>query len=116
MTHDDAGPRHDEPRGTAQRPATGQEILARLLALTPDPPPAADAEALLAAFEQILAARAVIVATLVPPIALDRDARALLLELERRQVAWHDALAAAQRAIGEQRLGADRMRAYGGAR
>jgi len=102
---------HDNTPGLPG-PTAGHEILARLLALTPPPPQAAAAEQLLATFEAILGERAAIIATIVPPLQVSDADRAVLVELERRHAAWYDALAAAQRTVGEQRCGAHQLRAY----
>ena len=91
---------------------TGHEILARLLELTPEPPTGAEVDQLLAGFEAILAARADVLAAIVPPLALAEPDRPLLAELERRQAAWNAALAAAQHTVGTQRCGATQLRAY----
>lgn len=91
---------------------TGREILVRLLELTPEPPAGAEVDQLLAGFDAILAARADVLAAIVPPIALADADRPLRAELERREAAWSDALAAAQRTIGTQRCGAAQLRAY----
>jgi hypothetical protein len=91
--------------------ASGREILAHLLELTPEPP-CTDAEHLLAAFEAIDAARSEVFAGLTPPIALAEDDRPLLVELERRQALWQEALAQALRSVGGQRCGNTHLRAY----
>jgi hypothetical protein len=91
---------------------TGREILARLLELTPEPPPDVAVEQLLAVFDGIMTARAAIIDALAPPIRVAADDRPLLVELERRQVLWQDALCAAQRIVGGQRCGAEQLRAY----
>jgi hypothetical protein len=91
---------------------SGREILARLLELTPSPPHDAEVELLLATFEAIVAERAAVIASIVPPIQLTDADRPLLLELEHRQTAWQDVLATARRAIGAQRCGANQLRAY----
>jgi hypothetical protein len=91
---------------------TGNEILVRLLELTPEPQPDLDAERLLIEFETVVAARAPVLAKLVPPIALTDAERVLLVELERRQLLWQDALAEALRIVGEQRCGTSHLRAY----
>lgn len=92
--------------------AAAREILARLLELTPEPPVGAEIDQLLAAFDAIATARAVIIDVLVPPIALAAADRPLLLELERREALWQDTLAAARRTVGGQRCGAGQLRAY----
>lgn len=91
---------------------TGREILAQLLELTPEPRPELDAERMLIAFEIIVAERARVLAQIVPPIALTDADRPLLVELERRQSLWQDALAEALRTVGEQRCGTSQLRAY----
>ena len=99
---------------TTQRDMTqaGHEILARLLELTPPPPHDAAVDQLLAMFEAIVAQRAAVIATIVPPIDVTDADRTLLIELEHRQSAWQDALTAAQRTVGAQRCGANQLRAY----
>jgi len=91
---------------------SGREILVRLLELTPEPHLDAEAEHLLDGFEAIVAKRAEILAQIVPPLTLGDDDRPLLVELERRQALWQDALAEALRIIGEQRCGNSQLRAY----
>ena len=91
---------------------TSSEILAQLLALTPEPGPEVDAEHLLVAFEAILAARAQVLAQIVPPLVLAGDDRGVLAELERRQALWHDILGAALHLVGHQRHGTSQLRAY----
>lgn len=91
---------------------TGREILARLIELTPEPQADLDAERMLTVFDAIVAERARVLATLVPPIALTDADRPLLVELERRSALWQDALAAALRTVGEQRCATSQLRAY----
>ncbi|HET7503946.1 MAG TPA: hypothetical protein VFK02_23150 [Kofleriaceae bacterium] len=115
------GPVEPEVADTRAQPATpgaaaphsGREILARLLARTP-PPPAAetDADQLLAAFAVIIAEREAVIAQIAPPLPLTDADRELLVELVRRQDAWHDALTAAQRTALSHRHGAAQLRAY----
>lgn len=100
------------PGGMTASTQSGREILARLVELTPEPPAGLEVEQLLAAFEAIVEARAAIIATLAPPLQLAATDRPMLAELERRQMRWLDALAAAQRTIGQQRCGAEQLRAY----
>ena len=85
-------------------------LLQRLIDATPLPPSALDVDALLAAFERVLAARQAIIdeVTGVRPIITDDEHR-LLHELVARQDAWRDALITAQRLVCERRLGS---RAY----
>ena len=93
----------------------GRALLDRLLALTPEPPAGADPDALEQACAAMIAARAEVTAAVVPPLVIGDAERPLLVELARRDAAWEAALAAAQRAVGEQRQGAAQLRAYGGA-
>jgi hypothetical protein len=94
--------------------ATAGELLIRLLDVTPAPPPETAVEDLLAAFEVIVAQRAVILAAAEAPITLSEMDRPLLVELQRRQNIWQDALGAALRTVGEQRMAATQLRAYAG--
>lgn len=92
--------------------APGREILVRLLDATPLPTPGSGVEQMLEAIEGIMAERSAILALIVPPLRIDELDRPLLVELEQREAVWNDALATAQRAIGEQRCGAAHLRAY----
>jgi hypothetical protein len=96
--------------------ATARELLTRLLDVTPAPLPDTAVEALLTAFETIVAQRAVILAGVAAPITLSEMDRPLLVELQRRQNIWQDALGAALRLIGDQRVAATQLRAYAGPR
>lgn len=96
--------------------ASGRELVTRLLDATPAAVAELEPEPLLAAFQAILAARDAILAEVEAPITLSDTDRPLLVELERRQALWHDALAAALRRVGEQRCGASQVRAYAGPR
>jgi hypothetical protein len=99
---------------------TTHDLLTRLLDVTPaaipdagpDLVPDTRVEALLATFEAIIGQRAAIIAQIAPPITLSEIDRPLLVELERRQNIWQDALAVALRKIGEQRMGITQLRAY----
>ncbi len=90
------------------------ELLPRLLALTPPPPGVGDmpAERLIAVFEVILEQRAEIIAELAGPVTLTEDDRAIWREIEHRQRAWQDTLAAALRAVAAQRSGSKHLRSY----
>ena len=90
----------------------GREIFVQLLERTPLPTPGAEIEQLIATFEAIMADRAALIAQIIPPIQLAQADRPLVVELERRHAIWQDALGAAQRTVGEQRCGADHLRAY----
>lgn len=100
-------------------PPTPNEVLARLIALTPAPDPDLEVDALLAVFDAMLAQRAQVLAELVPPPAgttlpLDGAGRQLRAELARRDAAWEDLLASALRIVGGQRSSVSKLRAYGG--
>lgn len=92
----------------------GRELVSRLLDVTPMPTPTDDVDRLLAAFDTVVAERAAILAEVAAPITLSEIDRPLLIELERRQNFWQDALAAALRRVGEQRCAATQLRAYAG--
>jgi hypothetical protein len=92
--------------------ASDREILVRLLDATPLPTPGCDVEPLLENLDGILAARAAILALIVPPLRVADADRPLLEELERREAAWQQALCDAQHRIGTQRCGAGQLRAY----
>lgn len=91
---------------------SSHEILVRLLDATPLPTPGEDVERLLETFEAVLERRAAILALLGPSLRLTDADRPLLVELERRHALWEDALAAARRAIGGQRVSTAQLRAY----
>ena len=88
------------------------EVLARLIELTPVPPPDAEIDALLAAFEAIIAQRAELLDSLAPPLQLGEAERPLVLEIERRDAIWQAALTAAMRTVTAQRHGNEQLRAY----
>ncbi|TMQ09142.1 MAG: hypothetical protein E6J90_38650 [Deltaproteobacteria bacterium] len=90
-------------------------LLTRLLDVTPLPPADAGVAELLATFEVAIAERAAILSEISPPITLSEMDRPLLIELERRQALWQDALASALRRVGEQRMATTQLRAYAGA-
>jgi hypothetical protein len=92
-----------------------REILVRLLDLTPEPPSGLEADQLIAAFEEIVVARDGVIAAVAEialPVSLTDDVRALFVELKRREALWQDALTAARQRIGQQRCGAEKLRAY----
>ena len=92
--------------------ASDREILARLLDATPLPTPGCDVEPMLEMLDGILAARAEILAQIVPPLRIADADRPLLDELERREALWQQALCDAQHRTGTQRCGASQLRAY----
>ncbi len=90
---------------------TADELLERLLELTPLPPDTTDAEALLAAAAEMLAARQVCLAA--GAVVVGKASRAdRIAELGRREAAWQGALAAAQQATGQQRMATAKLRRY----
>ncbi len=91
---------------------SGQDVLVQLLALTPLPPAQVEVELLIATFEAIVGRRAEVLAQLKSPLQLADTERAMLAELERRDAAWHGALAAALRTVGDRRYGVGKLRAY----
>jgi hypothetical protein len=101
-------------------PKTTNEILARLIALTPEPDPDLEVDQLLAVFDTMLVQRAQLIGELAAPppgamITLDGAGRQLHGELARRETAWRDLLASALRLVGDQRRSVSKLRAYGGA-
>ena len=90
------------------------ELLIELLSLTPAPPPADElpAEQLIAIFEAILEQRAEVIARIAAPISLTDSDRELWHEIERRQTAWQEMLAASLHAIATQRTGSKHLRSY----
>lgn len=92
---------------------TARELVDALLAVTPAPPVDATVDELLAAFAEVAADRQAILdgALVTGPLsgAVDKAARD---ELTARQDAWHSALATTREAVGRQRVGTQRMRAY----
>ena len=97
---------------TAGAGTSDREILARLLDATPLPTPGCDVEPLLETLDRILAARAEILALIVPPLRVADADRPLLEELARREALWQQALCDAQSRVGTQRCGAGQLRAY----
>ena len=95
---------------------TGGDLVSRLLDVTPAPTPGAVADELLARFDVMVAERGAVLAEITAPITLSDADRPLLIELERRQKIWQDALAEALRQVGEQRCGNAQLRAYAGPR
>jgi len=93
-----------------------RDLVIRLLDVTPAPTAGAGADQLLATFEVMVAERTAILAAFAAPITLSDTDRPLLIELERRQKIWQDALGEALRQVGEQRCAAAQLRAYAGPR
>ena len=87
------------------------DLLERLLEATPHPPEGLDADALIAAFQQMHAARKAIMDGM-QGLLLDAFDREGVRELGARQQAWHDALAASMERVREQRIGAAKLRKY----
>lgn len=85
------------------------ELLAQLVDVTQPPPAADDPEALLTAFDAMVATRAALLAQLEArmPVPLSDAARALGEELRARDHAWLAALGLARQTVAD-RLGAVR--------
>ncbi|MCX5742135.1 MAG: hypothetical protein NT062_06535 [Proteobacteria bacterium] len=83
-------------------------LIDQLLDATPAPPAGEDPETLLAAFAEVEAARATILATATREPA-STELRALLLA---REAAWQQALVSAQAEVGGALIGTHRLRQY----
>jgi hypothetical protein len=92
------------------------DILARLLELTPLPPPGANVDQLVRTIEAIMTARAAVLLATLPPLLLTAAEQPMLVELTRRDAAWQGTLAAALHHVGEQRSATGQLRAYAGSR
>jgi hypothetical protein len=86
-------------------------VIERLLAATPLPP-LGGIDVLLAAFDEMFAARKAILAELGSPVAVTEAERGQLAEIRQRDAAWQEAFAETLREITQHRLGAHRLRAY----
>lgn len=90
-----------------------REVLQRLLAATPSPPPDADAGALLTLLAEALPARQAILGELGAGRSLaSAEERALADEIFARQSAWTAALTRARDHLGRARVGAAKLRNY----
>jgi hypothetical protein len=87
------------------------DLLEHLLEVTPYPPEELDGDVLLAAFQQMHAARQAIMDSM-QGLLLDGFDRAGVKELAARQEAWHAALAASMERIRAQRIGTGKLRKY----
>jgi len=94
---------------------TARELIDALLAVTPMPPSEVPVDELIAAFTGVASRRQAILDAVreVAPVTSDDD-RAARDELMARQDAWHTALATAREAVGQQRVGTQRLRKYAG--
>lgn len=102
------------PAPTETRQVT--ELLRRLLQATPLPPASDDLDVVLEAFQVAHAGRQSVLDELRAPLGISSDHdRELVREICARQDAWRDALAAAQRALVDQRIGAGQLRHYAAA-
>lgn len=87
------------------------DLLEQLLEATPHPPDGLDADAMIAAFQQMHARRQAVI-TGMQGLLLDGFDPVGVRELAARQQAWHDALAATMERVREQRIGAAKLRKY----
>lgn len=91
---------------------TKRELVLQLIAATPAPPAEADCEHLLVAFHDLAARRATLLASEVEVGERDRPTEDELALLGHRDALWRAALDAARDAVGGQRVGAAKLRAY----
>lgn len=89
------------------------DLLEQLLEATPPPPTGLDADALLAAFQAMHARRQAIMDGM-RGLLIDAFDPVGVRELAARQEAWQTALGVAMERVREQRIGATKLRAYGG--
>lgn len=90
-------------------------IIRELLDLTPLPPETADVDVVLAAFEEMFAARQQVLERAAQTDEKPDDTeenRALAMELAARDAAWQAALHATRDRVGAARQGTSRMRSY----
>lgn len=87
-------------------------LLTQLIELTPLPPAERDIDTLLSESEAIVDRRAELFAQLDAPLEPSDADRPLVLELQRRDAAWQDALTAAMRTVRRHRHGTEQLRAY----
>lgn len=87
------------------------DLLEQLLDATGYPPDLVEADALLAAFQQMHARRQAIISGM-QGLLIDGFDPAGVRELAARQTAWHAALSMAMERTREQRIGASKLRAY----
>jgi hypothetical protein len=88
------------------------DVLRELVALTPMPPEALDADEIIAAFEAMFSARQDVLVTLSGKLADTDENRRLVGELATRDAAWELALRTARDAVGVARQGTSRLRSY----
>ncbi len=87
-------------------------MIRELLEATPAPPASTDVDALLYAFDVMRDARQKILDAMTGPVVVSSDDRALAEALVARDAAWTEALARAQLAVGQQRMGTKQLRRY----
>ena len=95
---------------------TASELLERLLAATPPPPAGVELDELIAAALRVTSAREAVLVMATPVRVATPIERAMQAELAARHRAWDTSLAAARDQLGQHRLGASKLRAYGRAR
>ena len=92
---------------------TRHDILERMLAATPFPPAAADAEVLVIAVAEMLAIREGLLVELEAAVTQATPAeQALAHEILARDLAWAAAVTAARDELGAQRVGTSQLRRY----
>lgn len=89
----------------------GPDVLRVLVALTPMPPEG-DPEVVLAAFDEMFAARHDILQRVQGTLPDTEENRALVQELAKRDAAWVAALDAARTAVGIARTNTTKLRGY----
>jgi len=89
------------------------DLLERLLEATPSPPEGLEADAMIAAFQDMHTKRQAVIDS-VCGLLIDVFDRAGVRELAARHDAWHAALAATMDRVREQRIGAGKLRRYAG--
>lgn len=87
------------------------DLLEQLLEATPRPTEGLDADAMIAAFQQMHARRQAVMNGM-QGLLLDGFDPDGVRELAARQQAWHEALAATMERVREQRIGAGKLRKY----
>lgn len=88
-------------------------MIRELLEATPEPPEAAEIDALIYTFDTMRDARQKILDSMVGPIVISEEDRALAPTLAARDAAWMELLQRAKTAVGNSRVGTQKLRRYG---